>query len=66
MAGVLCTRPAVPSGLLCIGASYEFMATVLFSWKKGVETSIMFMVMFMVVFDFFRAVRLFNFLNGLL
>ncbi len=42
--------------------SYEFMAAVLFSWKKGVETSTL--VMFMAVFDFFRAVRLFNFLSG--
>ncbi len=36
---------------------------VLFSWKKGVETSTLFVVMFMVVFDFFRAVRSFNFLE---
>jgi len=42
-------------------ASYVFMAAVLFSWKKGVETSTMFMVIFMVVFDFFRAIGGFQF-----
>ncbi len=42
-----------------------FMAAVLFSWKKGVETSTLFVVMFMVCIrlclSFFRAGRRFQF-----
>ena len=34
---------------------------VLFSWKKGGETSTSFVVMFMVVCDFFRAGGKFQF-----
>ena len=40
------------------------MAAVLFSWKKGVETSTLSYVIFMAVFAFFRAGRLFNFMEA--
>ena len=40
------------------------MAAVLFSWKKGVETSTLFVVMFMVACDFLERSAGFNFVVG--